>query len=85
MMEYHGGYMMDLFPRVFGIVGILISFIWVVMIVGVILLIVFLVRRKDHKGEQTVKSAVQILEERFARGEIDEVEYREKKQVLKDE
>jgi putative membrane protein len=36
-----------------------------------------------HKGDS--KSAVEILQERFARGEIDSVEFNERKRVLENE
>ncbi len=51
---------------------------WALVIIGIVLLVRFVWNRTDsRKG-----SAVGILQERFARGEIDHAEYQERLQVL---
>ncbi len=63
--------------------------VWFILIIGVILVIVVLVvllMEEDHnKGTKsdTMKSAEQILDERYAKGEITGEEYREKKKEMK--
>lgn len=54
---------------------------------GVILVIVLLVRRLGSGAGSEAppgKAALDILQERFARGEIDQQEYEERKRVLSD-
>lgn len=50
--------------------------------IAVILLVLFLVRRGRHHHHQ---SAAEVLEGRFARGEIDDDEFRRRRSVLGDE
>ena len=61
--------------------------ILVLIIVGVILLVRYLLQRFPARpvspGGGGHSSAVQILEERFARGEIDEDEFRSRKDALR--
>lgn len=69
----------------------IIAMIWVIImllvIIGGIFLIVYIVKNNNkRRGWSTSASALNILKERFARGEIDIHEYRERKEVLeKDE
>lgn len=69
----------------------IIAGIWIIMmlliIVGGIFVIVYIVRNNNKRREwSTSASALKILKERFARGEIDIHEYRERKEILeKDE
>jgi putative membrane protein len=53
---------------------------WGVVIWG----IVYFVRSKDERGSAGPgrNSAIDVLEERFARGEIDEKEFRERRDIL---
>ncbi len=57
---------------------------------GIIIVIVFLVRWLSSRSTGTVapppagKSALEILNERFARGEIDKEEFEERKHLLSD-
>lgn len=81
----HHGYFMD-FMGGFGIFSIIWVLMWLTIIIGGIVLIVYLIRKssdKQYKG--TSNDAIQILQERFARGEIDEMEYKEKKRILEEE
>lgn len=62
----------------FGIQGLGMILVWGL----IILLVVWLVRSFSSENAVNGKSARQILDERFARGEIDEEEYNRKKQTL---
>lgn len=65
--------------------GILMMLIWIVVvgivIYGIVLLILKPFERKENRDKQEDK-ALNVLRERFARGEIDETEYEEKKRIL---
>jgi putative membrane protein len=68
----------------FGMIIMLVF--WVLVIVGLVFLIKWLIR--SSKGEAQVppagSRALEILKERYARGEIDKVEFEEKKRDLAD-
>lgn len=86
MLMRHHGYFMDNYLGGFGIFGI----IWIVMclalVIGGIVLVVYIIRKSNEKQNKgSTHHAIHILQERFARGEIDEMEYKEKKQVLEEE
>ncbi|MCL6538408.1 MAG: hypothetical protein K6T28_07480 [Acidothermus sp.] len=55
---------------------------WALLVFGVIAVWRAL-SRDDRRAEQQRRSAEQLLEERFARGEIDVQEYRERREVLR--
>ncbi len=63
--------------------------IWIVIIIAVILLVgllLVLLMGEDRRGgakSDTMKSAEQLLDERYARGEITEEEYKEKKKEMR--
>jgi putative membrane protein len=59
--------------------------IMIAVAVGVILLITQVVKKNNENASSfgSSRSAMRILDERFARGEIDEVEYIRKKDMLK--
>ncbi len=64
------------------------SLLMIVFLAGVILLVVLVVRwlggpSTGAPGERR-KTALEILQERFARGEIDKEEYEERKRTLSD-
>ena len=57
--------------------------LWMVLFrVGVVLLIVWAVRAMSTNQPHVVRSALDILEERFARGEIDATELVERRREL---
>ena len=62
----------------FGIPGLGMILVWGV----IILLVVWLVRSFSGDNTENGKSARQILDERFARGDIDQQEYEQKKRAL---
>lgn len=59
--------------------------IQIAVVVGVILLIKTIVRKNNENadGVGSSRNALRILDERFARGEIDDAEYIRKKEMLK--
>jgi len=80
-----GGYGGDV--SIFG--GILMMVFWVAIIVGIVLLVTWLIRQtaagNTHGGGASstpVESALDIIKGRYARGEIDKVEFEEKKKDL---
>ncbi|MGB5747414.1 MAG: SHOCT domain-containing protein [Desulfobacterales bacterium] len=64
--------------------GIFMMIFWVLILVGLIFLIKWLIqstnRAKSDAGR--ANSALEILKDRYARGEIDTAEFEEKKRVL---
>ncbi len=78
------------FDSGFGIAGgIIMMVFWTAVLVAVILFIVWLVRQTQTDGGQNAsdsgsagETALDILERRYARGEIDKAEFEEKKNTL---
>ena len=67
----------------FGMMGtgwVLMFIFWIIVVVGIVALIVWLVNKSD--GVNTKKQAIKILEERYAKGEINEKEFLKKKKIL---
>lgn len=60
--------------------------LWLVFLAVLIVGVVFLIRSLDDGGRAgsggSASSALQILEERFARGEIDRDEFEERRKIL---
>ena len=68
-----------------GILGTILSFIFfIAIIIGIIFLIVWLVRRASYSGESMPKTneAIEILKERYARGEITKKEFEDVKKEI---
>jgi putative membrane protein len=77
-MPYWDGYGMG----AWGLVVMTVSMVlfWALIIAAIVALVRYLGR--TGRGEQTTGSAEAILAERFARGDIDEEEYRRRLQAL---
>lgn len=59
------------------------GFLWMALFwVGVILLVVWAVRQSEGRGSETRHRALDVLEERFARGEIDADEFASRRRQL---
>ena len=84
MMNWDNGGMMG--GSGFGILGMIFGFIFMLLfIVGSVLLIVWIVRQFAPGGAsppQSTSSALEILKERFAKGEINKEEFAEMKKEL---
>jgi len=60
-----------------------LGFLWMALFwVGVILLIVWSVRRPQETSSRPQRTALDILEERFARGEVDADEFNARRRQL---
>lgn len=57
---------------------------WVLFIGGIALVVVLIFRSIEKQGEERKKTPMEILDERYAKGEIDEEEYEKKKRKIKD-
>jgi putative membrane protein len=56
--------------------------VWVLFLALLVVGVVFLVRSLTDRGDRAGSRAMAILEERFARGEIDRDEFEERKRAL---
>ena len=68
-----------------GWIGMILSFIcFILIIIGVILLIVWLVKRATYSGieDKTGNKALEVLKERYAKGEITKDQYESMKKDL---
>lgn len=67
-----------------GFVGSFMMLFFVAIVVVVVFMVVRWLRPADPSGGSgtNAKSAISILDERYARGEIDKQEYEEKKRVM---
>ncbi|MCL5073467.1 MAG: SHOCT domain-containing protein [Actinobacteria bacterium] len=77
--------MMGFFGGGLGILGMILSFIFfVAIIIGIIFLIVWLVRRASYSGEsiQKTNEAIEILKGRYAKGELTKEQYDNMKKEL---
>jgi putative membrane protein len=64
----------------FGFGGLLMLLFWVFVIAGIVWLVLTLSRTQPRGGEES--SALRILEERLARGEIDPEEFRVRRAAI---
>ncbi len=65
--------------------GIMMMFVWGGLIVLAIILIRYFLRESDQRAAgQQRQTPIEILEERFARGEVDQQEYEARRRVLGD-
>lgn len=73
-----GGFGMGWFGGIFMIV------FWILVLVGLVFCIKWLIQSTSggRAGGDSSNRALEILKERYARGEIDKVEFEEKKKVL---
>lgn len=55
---------------------------WILFLVALVVGVVWLVRNLTDRGGPSNSSALRILEERFARGEIDRDEFEERRRTL---
>ncbi len=65
----------------FGFGGIFMILWWILIIIGIVVLVKWLLGSNSSFGGGSGR-ALDILKERYARGEIDEQEYQKKKQDL---
>jgi putative membrane protein len=79
-----GGYgMMDGYGLGFGWGGAIIGFIfWILVIIFIVAIIRWAVRGGRHSRWEGKDSAIEILKERYAKGEIDKKEFEEKMKDL---
>lgn len=64
----------------FGMVGVVLF--WVLVIVGIVILVKWVATGSARADRTPVKSALDILKERYARGEIGRDEFEQKKRDL---
>ncbi|MDP3744848.1 MAG: SHOCT domain-containing protein [Methylotenera sp.] len=64
-----------------GMIGALLF--WIIVIIGIVLLVKILLGSGSAFGRTQEKTALDILKERYARGEIDKAEFDQKKLDLK--
>ena len=75
-----GDWMMD---GGMGIWMLLNTVFWILVIIGIVLLVIWVVRRASVSERTKVEeSALEILKKRYARGEITKEEYEEKKRDI---
>ncbi len=55
---------------------------WIIMIIGFILLIRWVIQQSRSNDAKRSESALEILKKRYAEGEIDEEEFKQKKKDL---
>ena len=75
MMSNWGGWGM-------GLGGPFMLLFWVLVIVGIFVLVKWFAGQSSSRRDAREKTALEILQERYARGEIDRDEYEQKKRDL---
>lgn len=66
----------------FGMIGVLLF--WILVILGIVILVKWLAGGAASPGRPPEKTALDILKERYARGEINREEFEQKKRDLSD-
>jgi len=64
--------------------GVFMLVFWGLVIFGIFLIIRWLLRSTSGGSDATDSKALEVLKERYARGEIDREEYEQRKRDLKD-
>lgn len=65
-----------------GTIVVLIILFWLLVVGSVVFLVVYLVRSSDRQQNQEKEKPIEILKERYAKGEISKEEFEEKKKEL---
>ena len=91
MMRYYSGYGMGPFGGGHGVIGILVMLFFLALVVFAVLIAIRMLRHKGHfapphfhegQVDPSARNALQILNERYAKGEIDDEEYKRRKTEL---
>lgn len=77
MMDWTGG----AWP-VMGLGWIFMVLVWVLVVVGIVALVRWLGMSSGERRKEADKTALEILRERYARGEIERDEYEQKRRDL---
>lgn len=64
----------------FGMISVVLF--WVLVILGIVILVKWIAGSSSGPSQPPAKTALDILKERYARGEIDKQEFEEKKRDL---
>jgi putative membrane protein len=75
---------MDPFGWGMGFGGLLMLLFWILVILGIIAVVKWLVSTSSNRDRGSGKTALEILKERYVRGEIDREEFEQKKRDLQD-
>ena len=82
-MYYNGYNMMPFgFGFGFGWFGAIFMLVWWAIIIASIVLFVRWIIRQGHNWKHSDKDVIEILKERYAKGEIDKLKYEEMKKEL---
>ncbi len=82
MWDYGYGYGHPMMWGGGGVIGVVFSIFWVVLLILAIVWAIRFLRRSRGRHWPLSESALDILRERYARGEIDTAEYEERKKTL---
>ncbi len=80
MWDYGYGHSFGTFG-IFG--GIFMIVIWGIIIWGIVVAVQWLTKSGTHESGERTNKAIAILEERYAKGEVSQEEFAEKKKDLK--
>jgi putative membrane protein len=82
MWGYGHGWMMDYWGGAWSWMGPFGMILWLILLVLVVAAIAWFFNRRPRVGEQQRPSALDILEERYARGELGRDEYQQKRRDI---